>query len=180
MCVPSTRVKLQFYTNWTLSALGAPHFIGVFGQLPLKQTRSPPGLRPAHLAALDALARLSGATLGGAVLGSGRVTFEAKGEEGAALAAKAVVDAGTGGSRDGGWWWEIYLPEIIKDMAGWKIHEHTFIILVIFLLTPQFRVDFQVPCLITRGYVALFLGLCHSRVILVPFGFRGKIFGHSI
>lgn len=60
--------------------------------------RSPPGLRPAHLAALDALARLSGATLGGAVLGSGRVTFEAKGEEGAALAAKAVVDAGTGGS----------------------------------------------------------------------------------
>eukprot|EP00435_Cladocopium_sp_Y103_P030006 s802_g7.t1 len=57
--------------------------------------RSTPGLRPAHLAALDALARLSGATLSGAAVGSGHVTFVAKG---AATAALEVVDAGTGGS----------------------------------------------------------------------------------
>lgn len=57
--------------------------------------RGTPGLRPAHLAALEALARLSSATLSGAAVGSGQVTFEAKGAAGAAV---QVVDAGTGGS----------------------------------------------------------------------------------
>ena len=76
-------------------------------------SRATPGLRPAHLAALEALAQLSSATLSGATAGSGQVTFEARpGAEAAAGAAVLVVDAGTGCGRcldDFGW----------EKLGGW-------------------------------------------------------------
>jgi RNA 3'-terminal phosphate cyclase (ATP) len=56
-----------------------------------------PGLRPRHLAAVQALAEVCGATVDGAVLNSKRLTFS----PGACAAGDYVFDAGRGGSEPG-------------------------------------------------------------------------------
>ncbi|CAJ1428900.1 unnamed protein product, partial [Effrenium voratum] len=58
--------------------------------------RTPPGLRPGHLAALNASAAFCGAQLAGAAVGSAEVAFDAR--SAVARAGELVVDAGTGGS----------------------------------------------------------------------------------
>ena len=82
---------------------------------PLQKCRNPPGLRPSHLAALNALAQLSGAPLHNAV-GDARVSWTPADKE--VQWGTVEVDAGTGGR---GWWGVIIVGRTPQDTPRYYI-----------------------------------------------------------